>query len=94
MRHATATGQLRNFHLPLPDDVYQALRDEAAASKQPATAIARQAIETWLRDRKRTALREAIAAYASENAGTSLDLDPAVEAAGLEVLRPARRRRQ
>ncbi len=85
---------LRNFHLPLPDDVYQALRDEAAAVKQPATAIARRAIECWLRERKRAAVREAIAAYAAEHAGTSADLDAELEAAGLQMLRPAKRRRK
>jgi hypothetical protein len=85
---------LRNFHLPLPEDVYQALRDEALAAKQPATAIARQAIETWLRERKKAALREAIAAYAVEHGGTVADLDPALEAAGVSLLRPARRRRR
>jgi predicted transcriptional regulator len=85
---------LRNFHLPLPDDVYRALRDEAAAVKQPATVIARQAIETWLRERKRAAVREAIAAYAAEHAGTPADLDVPLEAAGLETLRPGKRRRR
>ncbi len=85
---------LRNFHLPLPDDVYQALRDEAAAVKQPATVIARQAIERWLRERKRATVREAIAAYAAEHAGTSADLDAELEAAGLQMLRPAKRRRK
>ncbi len=85
---------LRNFHLPLPDDVYQALRDEAATLKQPATVVARRAIETWLRERKRAALREAIAAYAAEQAGTPADLDSELEAAGAQVLRRARRRRR
>ena len=85
---------LRNFHLPLPDDVYQALRDEAAAVKQPATVIARQAIESWLRERKRAAVREAIAAYAAEHAGTSADLDAELEAAGSQMLRPAKHRRK
>jgi len=94
MKNATTSGPLHNFHLPLPDDVYRALRDEAAAAGRPATTIARQAIETWLRERRKTILREAIAAYASENAGTTADLDPALEAAGLEMLRPAPRRRR
>jgi predicted transcriptional regulator len=85
---------LRNFHLPLPEDLYRALRDEAAAVKQPATAIARQAIEAWLRERRKAALREAIAAYATEHGGTAADLDPALEAAGVSLLRPAKRRRK
>jgi hypothetical protein len=75
---------LRNFHLPLPENVYQALRDEAAAVKQPATVIARQAIEAWLRERRKAAVREAIAVYAAEHGGTAADLDPALEAAGVK----------
>ena len=85
---------LRNFHLPLPDDVYRALRDEAVAVQQPATVVARQAIETWLRERKNAALREAIAAYTAAHAGTAADLDTELEAAGLAILRPRQRRRR
>ncbi len=85
---------LRNFHLPLPDDVYRALREEAAAVKQPATAIARQAIEAWLRERRKATLRDAIAAYAAEHSGTAADLDPTLEAAGVSLLRPVKRRRK
>jgi len=87
-------ASLRNFHLPLPEDVYRALRDEAAAAKQPATAIAREAIEAWLRERRKAMLREAIAAYAAERGGTPADLDPELEAASVRLLRPARRRRK
>jgi len=89
-RSSTAT---KNFHLPLPEDVYKALREEAAAVKRPATVVAREAIEAWLRERRKAVLREAIAAYAVEHAGTVADLDPALEQAGLEVLRHRRRRR-
>jgi hypothetical protein len=39
-------------------------------------------------------VREAIAAYAAEHAGTSADLDTELEAAGLQMLRPAKRRRK
>ena len=73
---ASGTRALRNFHLPLPEEIYLALRAEAEGMKQPATLVARQAIEAWLRDRKKTALHEAIAAYATQHAGTEVDLDP------------------
>ena len=76
---------LRNFHLPLPEDVYQALRDEAGVLRRPATAVAREAIEDWLRERRRAAVREAIAAYASRQAGTADDLDPSLERASLDL---------
>jgi len=77
----------KNLHVPLPELVYRALREEAAALKRPATAVAREAIESWLRDRRKMALRESIAAYAAEHAGTAADLDPSLEQAGLDTLR-------
>ena len=85
---------LRNFHLPLPEDVYQALRQEAAVLRKPATAVAREAIEDWLRERRRTAVREAVAAYASRQAGTLADLDPSLEQASLESWSESRRRKR
>jgi hypothetical protein len=84
---------LRNFHIPLPEDVYRLLRDEAASAKRPATVLARHAIEAWLRQKRKAALREAIATYAAAHAGSGADLDPALEAASLELWRRPRRRR-
>ena len=84
---------LRNFHIPLPEDVYRLLRDEAASAKRPATVLARHAIEAWLRQKRKAALREAIAAYAAAHAGSGADLDPALEAASLELWRRPKRGR-
>jgi hypothetical protein len=86
MKQATRS-EVRNFHLPLPDDVYEALRQEAARSGKPATVVAREAIEAWLRDRKRSAVHEAVAHYAVSHAGTPVDLDPALEKASVALLR-------
>jgi hypothetical protein len=94
MKRATMVSAVKNFHLPLPEDVYAALREEATALKRPATVIARDAIEVWLRERRRASVRESIAAYAARHAGTTADLDPALEAASLELWRPRRRRRR
>lgn len=76
---------MRNFYLPLPAPVYRRLRNAAAQTKQPATTLARYAIESWLRQRRKTMVREAIAAYAARVAGTRDDLDADLEAASLEV---------
>jgi hypothetical protein len=62
--------------------------------KQPATVVARYAIETWLREQRRAALHEAIALYAAKMAGTAADLDPALEVAALESWPPPRRPRR
>ncbi|MBI2161891.1 MAG: hypothetical protein HYU25_16205 [Candidatus Rokubacteria bacterium] len=89
-----AKTRVRNFHLPLPEELYRRLRNQAAAAGQPATVVARHAIEAWLRERRRAAVTEAISAYATAMAGTGADLDPALEAASLEHLAEEERRAQ
>jgi len=87
--HGMAT--VRNFHLPLPEPLYRRLREAAARTNQPATALARYAIETWLRQQRKTLVREAIAAYAANTAGSRDDLDEALESAAVEAWPEARR---
>jgi predicted transcriptional regulator len=77
---------MRNFHLPLPDELYRDLREEATRSSRPATALARQAIELWLHHLRKVARHQAIAAFAAEHAGTPLDFDAELEAASCEHL--------
>jgi hypothetical protein len=77
---------MKNFHLPLPELTYAHLRAEAERTQVPATALAREAIDWWLRERVREARHHSIAAYAAEMAGTDLDLDPDLEAAAMEHL--------
>jgi predicted DNA-binding protein len=67
-------SRLHNFHIPLPEDVYRRLRQEAERLQRPATQIGRQAIEWWLKEQRRAALHEAISAYAQEMADTDADL--------------------
>ncbi len=77
---------MKNFHLPLPDQTYAGLRAEAERTGVPATALARDAVDLWLRQQYRKARHEAITAYAAEMAGTNLDLDVDLESAGIEHL--------
>jgi len=77
---------LKNFHLPLPDHIYLRLRAEAERTNVPATTLAREAVDVWLRQQSRKARQEAIAAYATEMAGTHFDLDKDLEAAGIQHL--------
>lgn len=74
-----------NFHIPLPEDLYQALRQESQRSKQPATVLARAAIEQWLGQREKELRQAAITAYALQLAGSQDDLDVELESAGLEL---------
>jgi hypothetical protein len=77
---------MRNFHLPLPDATYTALRAEAKRAKLPATAIAREAISDWLRARRKTVRQKAVTKYATTTAGTQFDMDPTLEAAAIREL--------
>jgi hypothetical protein len=82
---------MRNFHIPLSDASYERLRAVAERSQVPATVLAREAIDLWLRQQMRKARHDAIAAYAADVAGTALDLDPELEAAGVEhLIRPSK----
>jgi predicted transcriptional regulator len=83
---------LRNFHVPLSEDLHRRLREEADRSRQTATALARQAIDDWLRQKRKDALHGAIAAYAAQHAGSSLDLDEDLEVSSLEHLRAQQER--
>lgn len=77
---------MRNFHLPLPEQTYRLLRAAAERTRLPATTLAREAIDAWLKDQARKTRHTAIAEYAAEMAGTELDLDRELESAGIEHL--------
>ena len=77
---------MKNFHVPLPADVYAKLREAAERHRRPATELAREAIAAWLEQRRRETLHRTIAEYAEQCAGTEADLDRGLEAAGVEHL--------
>jgi hypothetical protein len=82
---------MKNFHLPLPEQTWSGLRAEAERVQMPATALAREAIDWWLHERAKKAKHDQIAAWAAEMAGTDLDLDPDLQAAGIEELLKGRK---
>jgi len=64
MPRPTISGEVRrNFHVPLPDDLYRALQMEAEHSRRPANALAREAIAHWLEIRRQTRIDQAILEY-------------------------------
>jgi plasmid stability protein len=87
-----ATSTMFNFHLPLPEDLHETLKEEAARSGQPATSLAREVLADWLAQRKKQRLYEEIAAFAKAEAGTDLDLDEELEQAGIASLMAERAR--
>ena len=77
---------MKNFHVPLPEETYRHLKAEAERAQVPATILAREAIDCWLRQQLRRARHEAIAGYAARFAGTQLDLNTDLESAGIDHL--------
>jgi hypothetical protein len=76
----------KNFHLPLPEALYDELRSSAREADQPATRFAQELMRTGLEEWRRTRRRHQIAVYARQVAGTSEDLDPELERAGVSSL--------
>ena len=74
-----------NFHVPLPRELYRRLRQEAEQAQRPATAIVREAVQQWLKNREREALHQAMADYVARMAGTAADLDEDFEAAAIAL---------
>jgi len=80
------TYSYRKVHVPLHEDLYRALQAEAEHTRRPANAVAREAIAHWVELRRQARIDQAILAYAEAIAGTCEDIDPDLEAAGLESL--------
>jgi len=80
------TATVRNFHVPLPEPMYQRLKRAADIQHRPATQVVKQAIEYWLDEQERLALHEEIGRYAATAAGGNDDLDESLEKAALECL--------
>ena len=89
----------RNFHVPLPAELYQALRSEAERLRRPATVLVREVLEQWVERLQSEKLHSEIANYAAKHAGSAVDIDAELEQAGIEFLarataksKPARRK--
>ena len=74
------------LELPLADDLLALLQEEAARAGQLPMTFITELVAQWLRERQRQRVAEGIAAFAAEYAGTELDLDRDLEAAGIECL--------
>ena len=77
---------MKNFHVPLPEALYDELRSAAREADQPATRFAQELMRAGLDQWRRTRHRQQIAAYARQGAGTAEDLDLELEQASIESL--------
>jgi len=80
------TSATKNFHLPLPEALYDELKSAAREVDQPATRFAQAMMRAGLDDWRRARRRQEIAGYARQVAGSSEDLDPELERAGIQSL--------
>lgn len=80
------TSATHNFHIPLSADLYNKLKETALRLGLPATQVARQALEAWVRQQKARALHEDIADFARQHGGGEYDLDEGLEDAAIEHL--------
>lgn len=76
----------KNLHVPMPLELHGELRQAAVRLGKPATAVAREAIEVYLRRLQQQATDKAIQEWAQEMAGTEYDLDSELENATVEFL--------
>lgn len=83
---------MKNLHVPLPEELHSGLRSESKRTRRPATALARQAIQSWLEEQQKQALHREIAAFAERHKDTPLDLDPDLEQTSLEHLADTERK--
>ncbi len=81
-----ARDKKRNFHVPLPDDLYAELKAESDNQGLPATVVVREAIAEYVTLQKRKARDESIEEYAREAVGRGEDLDEELEQAAVEHL--------
>ena len=77
---------MRTFHLPLPEELHEALRQEATAERRPATEVVRDALVRWIHERRHLRVADEIERFAIAEAGSGLDLDPDLEDVGIEHL--------
>ena len=76
----------KKLNLPLPEEMHTALFDEARRSGEPATRLARAAINEWLEKRARERRAEKVRRVALEHGGSKYDLDPVLESVAAEEL--------
>jgi len=76
----------KNVRVPLPEALYTELRSAAREARRPTTRFAQELVRANLDQWRRARQRQEIAAYARQVAGSSEDLDPELERAGIKSL--------
>ena len=77
---------MKNFHVPLPEELYDRLRVLSRDRGRPATVLVRDAVAEWIDRAEQERIAQEIAEYAAAEAGGPNDLDEALERASLDHL--------
>jgi hypothetical protein len=81
-----ATNIKQNFHLPLSPKLYAELKEQAQERGQPATELARDALESYLRQLRIEKIEAELEAFVETAAGTELDYDSEWAQLGHDVI--------
>jgi hypothetical protein len=76
----------KKLHLPLPQELHEALFEESRALGLPATRLVRRILDRWLQQRRKIRQKEEIRRFAEQWAGTPVDLDVELEETAVEEL--------
>lgn len=69
----------KSIHIPIEENVLRDLKTSAQEEQITVSQIVNEAIENWLKKKKREKIQNQIKEYASQMAGTSQDLDEELE---------------
>ncbi len=81
-----AINTKQNFHLPLSPKLYAELKEHAQERGQPATELARDALEVYLRQLRIQKIETELREFVEAAAGTELDYDPEWAQLGHDVI--------
>ncbi len=85
-RKSRSAALTQNFHVPLPEALHAEIRAAAQEAGCPSTELAREFLRAGLERRRAERTARELSEYVAAMAGTTDDLDPELEAAGLENL--------
>jgi len=68
------------MNLPLSPEMHRQIFEEAKDQGVPATRLVREVLHRWLSERARQKEADELREFAKRHAGTSIDLDPELEA--------------
>jgi predicted transcriptional regulator len=76
----------KSIHLPISDSLLQNLKEHAKKENRTVSGIVAEAVENWLKQKRKEKIYQQIKEFSSKYAGSKYDLDEELEAAGSKFL--------